>query len=415
VRRFASTRRRRWLLAAAAALALLWVMLVSAEPAVEALGPATTQQVAAGRSALRAVREAQDRPGGAGEVRWDNRALAGLSRLAADAGGLQRARARVEGGALVGAASVRAPIWGWINLRFGTSGTHAGFPALEGSVGRIPVPSWAIRAAAELGRWLVRFRGADLPPLDMMIPGFEVEPEAVRFRLGLAKQSGIVRGLIGARGKPVEGQEVAAAYCRLVALNRREPSGSLAVHVGRAFGGTGGEAERNRAALVALAMLAVGDRADDLGGAAAAEARKCGSVGRVSLGGRADLAKHWTLSAALTAVIGTDSAGAMGEWKELSDSLGGGSGFSFLDLAADRSGLQAAQRAGDPDTAAAEARRLARVTDAELLPVALMAAQEGLTEQQFLQRYRGIDAAKYRDTVAWIDRELERARATAPD
>jgi hypothetical protein len=120
---------------------------------------------------------------------------------------------------------------------------------------------------------------------------------------------------------------------------------------------------------------------------------------------------HWTLSAALGAVLGDKSAVAIGEWKELSDSLPFGSGFSFMDLAADRSGLHMARRAVDPQTASETTRELASVTEEQIFPVALKAAQEGLSEQQFIARFGSIEAAKYQEMVSWIDRELDRVRS----
>jgi hypothetical protein len=53
---------------------------------------------------------------------------------------------------------------------------------------------------------------------------------------------------------------------------------------------------------------------------------------------RADLAQHFTGAAALTASMNSRVANALGEVKELSDAQMGGSGFSFIDLAADKAG-----------------------------------------------------------------------------
>jgi len=388
-----------------------WLLLVSARPAVEANARPTPASVGAGREAIRALREAQEEAAGAAEVRWDNQALAGLAILASDAAGVERVGASVEQGTLKLAASVPAPLWGWVNGSVSVSGAHRGFPDIHLEAGAVTLPAWAGRGLAEAARWVLRLRGADLPPLDSLVRTVAVEPEAVRFQLVLPRRSGIVRGLIGAGGATVDADAVADIYCRLAAEARREPGASLDVHVRRAFAGSAPDpVARNRAAFVALAQLTVGSRAEDLAPATRARIKSCGKAGRILLAGRRDLAKHWTLSAALAAVLGENAAGVMGEWKELSDSLEGGSGFSFLDLAADRSGVQAARRATDPATAGAEAAYLARVSEEQLLPVRLMAAQEGLSEAQFLARYRGIDAAQYARTVAWIDRELERAR-----
>ena len=124
------------------------------------------------------------------------------------------------------------------------------------------------------------------------------------------------------------------------------------------------------------------------------------------LAGRADLAKHWSLSAALAVSLGDDVGTAMGEWKELSDSRPGGSGFSFVDLAADRSGLTVAARASDPATAATVVARLRVATDEELLPVRALALSEGLSERDFISIYRAIDSAQFAAAKDRIDRVI---------
>jgi hypothetical protein len=149
------------------------------------------------------------------------------------------------------------------------------------------------------------------------------------------------------------------------------------------------------------------DRAFSLAPQTMELARACARPSEeIRLAGRADLAKHWALSAALAVTLGPDAAGALGEWKELDDSLPEGSGFSLVDLAADRSGLHTARRATDPATAAAAAQQLAQATEQQLFPLSLLAAREGLSERQFLTRYGTIASHDYQAEVAAIDRAL---------
>src|SRR5262249_40587622 len=58
-------------------------------------------------------------------------------------------------------------------------------------------------------------------------------------------------------------------------------------------------------------------------------------LGEPTMHGRHDLAQHFWVSAALTALWGAKQAEAAGVLKEWLDSAEGGSGFSFADLAAD--------------------------------------------------------------------------------
>lgn len=411
----AKTRRRPLLWAAAALLyllLLLWLLLVSGEPAVPPTPRPTAQTVEAGREALRQMRGSDETSSASTTVQLDNRQLEGLAALASDASGFDRVAARVTDGTFVASTSLKLPLGQWLNGSLAITGEANGFPSLRFKAGAVTLPGWAGRWVAEFGRWLLKRRGVELPPLDELVRKVAVGPEILVADLSLPRRSGLVRGLIEIQGQKVDRRAVARSYCRLAALQRRSPSEDLATQVRRAFAEPSpAPVAANRAAFVALAIATVGARAENLAPGVSAEIRGCGSFDEtIRLAGRSDLAKHWTLSAALGAVFGTGAAAAIGEWKELSDSLPSGSGFSFLDLAADRSGLHAAREGSDPVSAAETAARLRTASEEELLPIALMAAQEGLTEEQFLSRYRGVDADEYQRIVRWIDRELARVR-----
>ena len=62
-------------------------------------------------------------------------------------------------------------------------------------------------------------------------------------------------------------------------------------------------------------------------------------AGCITLAGRHDLAQHFVISATLAAWSGEPVADAIGLYKELDDARRG-SGFSFVDLAADRAGTR---------------------------------------------------------------------------
>lgn len=167
------------------------------------------------------------------------------------------------------------------------------------------------------------------------------------------------------------------------------------------------EANYNRAAFAALALLVVGEQAEALAPEAASLAKNCRPPNQpVQLHGREDLAKHWVFSAALTSVLGARVAANLGEWKELSDSLPDGSGFSFVDLAADRAGMQAALLAQDPQTSVLAPRALRSAQQEDLLPQALLDAPEGLSQASFSDRFDSLGAQRYNEAVARIDQIL---------
>ena len=93
----------------------------------------------------------------------------------------------------------------------------------------------------------------------------------------------------------------------------------------------------------------------------------------------------------------------MGNWKELSDSLPGGSGFSFVDVAADRAGLAVGKAAIDPARALAFRADMAAATNATLLPLDATVLAEGVSNEAFKERYGTIESADYRAMTGRID------------
>jgi uncharacterized protein YfiM (DUF2279 family) len=361
------------------------------------------------RAAQGAFGQLEDRSSAVTRVRLGPPELQGIAALGSDATGLERLDVRLSGSALVAAGSAKLPVWGWINSELRIEGAHRGFPEVAVSVGRLKLPNWASRAMFEAGRLLLDWRGIELPPLDRLVRSVAVGPQLVAADLALPRDSGLVSDIVSLRGEGVDGQGAARVYCRLAAMQRHRPDSGLAVQVRRAFSLPSEQPPEtaNRIRFVGLAMFAEGNRAFSLAPGGLKLALSCERPKQaILLAGRSDLAKHWTLSAALSATLGPDAAGALGEWKELDDSLAEGSGFSFVDLAADRSGLQVARRATDPATAAASARALAQATEPQLFPLALLAAREGLSERQFLARYGNVESKDYQATVAAIDRTL---------
>jgi hypothetical protein len=127
---------------------------------------------------------------------------------------------------------------------------------------------------------------------------------------------------------------------------------------------------------------------------------------KVTLGGRHDLAQHFTVSAALAAAAGSPLADAIGIYKELDDARGG-SGFSFSDLAADRAGtLFGAQAARSRQSARALQKRfLAGAVEADFMPdVAGLPAP--MDDAELERRFGGIGGAAYRRTEAEIERRI---------
>ena len=404
-------RRRRALQIAAVLLAVLLLLTVGFTPAVPRREAPAADEVAAGRDAGIRLREAlRDTPGNA-RVRYTNRDLDGIVALAGNVLHLRHAAAQVEGDKVAAALSLPiGPLW--LNLHASAASHGPGFPAIWLRIGHLPIPPFMVRAGAELARGLLILRGVKLPPLDSAFKGVRVGDGAVDLVLDSPPGgSGIVRSVVGMQTAEADTRTVVLIYCVLQRRQAAEPSPEFATHLARAIEARPpgvASAPANRAALVALAMFAVNPRAGELAGTAFPDSVDCRKpVPDLNLVGRTDLPKHWALSAALGTMIGDDAGRAMGEWKELADSLPGGSGFSFVDLSADRAGLRIGRAAGDPASAERLARALSVAHGPDLLPPAALGGVEDLPNAEFVARYRSIEDARYAAAVARIDALLD--------
>jgi hypothetical protein len=166
----------------------------------------------------------------------------------------------------------------------------------------------------------------------------------------------------------------------------------------------------NRAALVALGIQIGDPRVRHFAGFPAQERIphfKYPFDRKVTLHGRNDLARHFLVSAALSALSGQDVSHAVGLLKEQLDSAQGGSGFSFADLAADLAGARFAQRATRTD----EGARLLQdhvsqpIQVSDVLP-RLDGLPEGLPDAEFREQFGSVDDPRFREMTAEIKSRL---------
>ena len=131
---------------------------------------------------------------------------------------------------------------------------------------------------------------------------------------------------------------------------------------------------------------------------------------RARLNQRRDQARHFLISAALASSINDTAASMAGILKELTDAEQG-SGFSFIDLTADRAGT----RFGELAVASAGlARRLqdtvaGGVEEADFIP-GIEQLSEGLDLEEFRGRYGNLDSPEYRDILDHIDNLIDHCR-----
>jgi uncharacterized protein YfiM (DUF2279 family) len=326
-------------------------------------------------------------------------------KLAARSRNITRSKASISSDAIDGQISLPWRFGLWINLKGHVEESASGFPEVSARIGDLPIPAFLCKLAIKL-YW--NSRDADMPLLDDLAQKLTLKKGEATARVKLPKKSNLLNTLGAARANAVDPELVSKIYCKLTKAHADAPSNALARHVRRAFAGGDGSVERNRAAFVALAMFVADRRVGEVAaGLKLDETAKC-RIDRpeIMLLGRGDLAKHWAISAAVTAAFGADMSVAMGTWKEIADSGRGGSGFSLVDLAADRSGVLNAARATDSDTATKTARRLSKIDEDDLLPVQALALSEGMSEAEFQSRYVSTEAKAYQKVVARIDRIL---------
>ncbi len=166
----------------------------------------------------------------------------------------------------------------------------------------------------------------------------------------------------------------------------------------------------NQAAILALGVILGDDQVARIGGRAldpefqqSREALRR----RVTVHGRGDLPRHYWVSAALTVLSGEDRALAVGIAKEVTDSLPGGSGFSFVDMAANQAGIRLAVVA-TKDRKSARSLQLRLIdsgTQYEFFPE-IDGLPEDISNADFQNVYGGLGGAKSREISAEIERRI---------
>ena len=423
-----SRRRFRWMLvlrlAALAILAAVFLAIDSA-PQIGEPTPPDAASVDLARGIVRQV-AGQEAVAGAREViALGQRELDGFSALASQVIAPTLAEARLVAPARGSAAppelvmrlSHGLPLGAWLNIeaRAHSVGKGRALPIVRGRIGQLPVPAWLMRALIRQA-WSIAQPDIPNPPtLEATFPEVRIGAKAARIVLINPGRNAALTGLAQLGGTASDPRWVARAYCALT----RHADGDLATVVRRAWRlnrpARLSPVEQNRALLVAVAMRTVPEYRDRLAGAALPLVSRCTNLDLpVTLAGRGDLAKHWAVSATLGASLGGQVAQSLGAFKELSDSLDGGSGFSFVDLAADRSGERFARAAIDPQLAPFVQKRLAAVTEDQLLAPEALQRPEGLDEAVFAQTYTSIDSPEYATALAAIDRLLDNVGVPKP-
>lgn len=406
------------MMAIAALSAVADLVLTDTGPRARELPRPDAEQVSTAREAIWQLRTEQA-TAGVSKIRYSSSQLTALSALASEGFRPDRLEITVDDNRLLIIGSHRLRFSKrWLNISIVSEGRHLGLPPAQVRIGSLIVPKILSRPLFEAIRFALNMNNGEIPPLDQMIRQSVIANNMIAVVIQMPRKTGLFDELAGGNAE-IDARAAAAAYCRLVAAQRVAPTSNFAELVRRAFSvwpADGPSVAYNRVQFVALAMLTVDSRIGELIGGTPADVAACVIPPVVvSLNGRADLPKHWSLSAALAVSTGAQLAQAMGQWKELADSLapssafaeGDPSGFSFIDLAADRSGILVAAAATTPTLARPIAARLAQVTAPQLLPPKLMHLEDGRSNPAFVRTYGGTEDVRFRARIRQIDHILQ--------
>ena len=165
--------------------------------------------------------------------------------------------------------------------------------------------------------------------------------------------------------------------------------------------------KENEAAIMALAIYAGHHRFANLVGDVQPKRGKVALPNaKPTLGSRADLNQHFIFSAAIKILSEQGLSIAIGEFKELMDRSDDGSGYSFVDLAADISGVEFAIAATRSSSAVSVQNILAGETDEGLFFPSILGLPEGLSKNEFNRIFTEVDSPEYLEMLQSITQKI---------
>ncbi|WP_428355260.1 hypothetical protein [Methyloprofundus sp.] len=121
---------------------------------------------------------------------------------------------------------------------------------------------------------------------------------------------------------------------------------------------------------------------------------------------RIDMAQHFMWSATFSALGNSHLANILGIEKELSDAKKG-SGFSFIDLAADRAGIYFGKQAtASPELALQIQQKMAHIKNYQAFMPEIRDLPESLSSEAFTQQYQSIYSPEYQRVLQDIDQRI---------
>ena len=315
----------------------------------------------------------------------------------------------------------RTPLGEFVNFRAEIAASDKGLVVRRVAIGDVEIPGKLVVAASGLLLDLALGAGEGAAVLDA-VQGVAVTGKRVTLRYRpIPDLAARLAERARAFANVAEPALVRVYYRRLIEVGRKPGLFALGQYMKPLFALAAERSKasdpvaENRALIMALAMTLGDSRFERMIGEVRTGALKNRKprFGRVLLGGRRDFLQHFVISAGLTLVSDVGVSNVIGEFKEIQDSLRGGSGFSFNDLAADRAGVALATAAADPRSARRLQALLGVRADQGLFFPRVDDLPEGLSKAEFKRRYGSIDGAPYKAMIEKIDGRISRLPAYA--
>lgn len=225
-------------------------------------------------------------------------------------------------------------------------------------------------------------------------------------------QSGLFRAKINTQGST---ESIRRYYKQLCQQYHQDRNKSLAHYLAIVFSSASQHssnpqqaAQENQAALSATAIFFGNYKFNTLLNNAIPdkEINRCQKTSATSfLAQRHDLSLHFIYSAMLQILADHDISFAIGEFKELGDALRGGSGFSFVDLAADQAGIMFATAATQPNSAL-QLQITNLNMETAFFPV-ITDLPENISQKEFERRYGGVEGKAYAKQLEQIRERIK--------
>lgn len=221
----------------------------------------------------------------------------------------------------------------------------------------------------------------------------------------------------GVGGSTDEKMRLRTAYylkqLSLLDVGKRSTPQSLANYIGPVFSWAKKRStydsapKENEAAILALAIYAGHHRfANLVGDVQPIKGRAVRPRYKPVLKFRTDLSQHFIFSAAIKILSEQGLSIAIGEFKELMDRSDDGSGYSFVDLAADFAGVQFAVVATNISSAIFVQNRLTDITNENVFFPEIEGLPEGLSKDDFTRVFTQVDSPEYLKMVRSIKQRI---------